>query len=314
MDEKVSVIVPMYNREALISRCLDSIAAQEWPGMEIIVVDNDSSDGSMDVALDWARRNGSNRLSVKVFSCRKRGACAARNHGLSVASGEFVIFFDSDDAMRPGLVRSAINVFRKDEKLDVVCWPCCIHKLDGTLRIPPFHPERPMESHMIHTLLRPQGYMARKQVFIHAGGWNEELPGWNDWELGVRILLKDYRIGYVDEVLADIYAQNESITGSDFSSKSGVWEKSLDAAKEAVTASYKNEKEKRRLQRVIAYREIILAAHYSREGSEGLAKDLKTKALASPYVKHLRRAALLLAYAYTRQGGRGAWRLLRHLL
>ena len=86
----------------------------------------------------------------------------------------------------------------------------------------------------------------------------------------------------MDEVLADIYAQNESITGSDFSSKSGVWEKSLDAAKEAVTASYKNEKEKRRLQRVIAYREIILAAHYSREGSEGLAKDLKTKALASP--------------------------------
>jgi len=73
MDEKVSVIVPMYNREALISRCLDSIAAQEWPGMEIIVVDNDSSDGSMDVALDWARRNRSESEAPAqqgIMACR----------------------------------------------------------------------------------------------------------------------------------------------------------------------------------------------------------------------------------------------------
>ena len=280
-NKRVTVVVPVYNRERLLKRCLDSIAGQDWPDMEVIVVDNASADASMDVALDWARHHRNNHMSVKVISERKRGACAARNKGLACASGEFVIFFDSDDAMRPGLVRSAMDVFRKDERIDIVCWPCCIHQLDGTLRIPPFHPERPFESHMIHTLLRPQGYMARKQVFIFAGGWNETLPGWNDWEFGVRILLNDFRIGYVNDVLADIYAQDESISGSDFSSKAGVWEKSLDAAKVAVSGSWQKDKVKRRLLRVIAYREIILAAHYSREGSRLLSENLKSKAFSA---------------------------------
>lgn len=317
---RVSIIVPVYNRERLIVRCLDSIACQDWPDMEIIVVDNASSDGSIDAAMAWAREHRRPGMDVKVLSETKRGACAARNSGFARSTGEFIVFFDSDDAMRPDLVRRAMDAFEERGNADIVCWPCRIHDLDGSSRVPPFQPRRPIEGHLIHTLLRPQGYMARRDVFSRAGVWDENLPSWNDWELGVRIILIEPKIGWVDGVLADIYSQKESITGEDFSSKAGVWEKSLDAAKRDIADSSADERTKRRMLGIVSYREAILAAHYAREGRRELAAALQKRALADVAAGEgagtgfLRRMALRLAYGYTRRGGRGIWRLLRHVM
>lgn len=312
MEEKVSVVVPVFNRAGLLVRCLDSVAAQTWGRLEIIVVDNGSADGSADVAEAWAEANKG--IEVLVLSEPRRGACAARNKGLDNVSGEYVIFFDSDDVMRPGLVRRAIKEFQCDQRRGIVCWPCCIHGLDGSLRIPPFQPDRPLECHMIHALLRPQGYMARTNLVKDVGGWNESLPGWNDWELGVRLLLADPEIGFVEDVLSDIYAQPESITGRNFSSKAGVWEKSLDAVRDVIKVSLKGGEEKRRLLRIVAYRTVILAAHYAKEGRMDLANRLKRKAMSDSVLGIVQRLALQVAYAYTGSGGRGAWLILRHIM
>ena len=317
MKPLVSVIVPVKDRRNLLLRCLDSIKRQTYRPLEVLVVDNGSSDGTPEAVQCWGIRNSTKDFRVKVLFESTPGACAARNKGLNQAMGQLTVFFDSDDTMRENLVNRAVEVFTKSPETDVVCWKVDIHQLDGSLRQPPFNPHRAMEDHLVNAILRTQGYMARTGLFRSVGGWDEDLKGWNDWELGVRILLTHPKVVGVDETLVDVYSQEDSITGKDFSSKAGRWEKSLDAVRQDIMES--DTPDKGHLLRIVSYREIILAAHYAREGSQELARRLLTDSLADrPDSKHtlsLKDKLLLrLAYGYTRKGGRGAWRLLRFLL
>lgn len=311
MKPKVSVIIPVLNRKELLLRCLDSIERQDYRPLELIIVDNGSTDGTPEVAMKWRIDHSLPDLEVKVVSETKAGACAARNRGLSVASGEFALFFDSDDTMRTDLISRAIREFEKAPETEIVCWRCDLHQLDGTIRRPPFNPKDAMESHLIHALLRTQGYMARTESFRVSGGWNESLPGWNDWELGVRMLIGNPNIVGINEVLVDVFAQTVSITGSNFSSKAGCWEKSLAAVRHDIETS--NRSDKKRLLAIVGYREVILAAHYAKEGRMDLAKQLKEKA-----IKHqpTRFQGLLLSavFHYTKHGGRGAWKIVGRFL
>ncbi len=319
VNPTVSVIVPVKNRKSLLLRCLDSIRRQSYRPLEVLVVDNGSTDDTLEVAQKWSDENSGQGFAVKVLSEPKPGACAARNLGLRNATGEYTIFFDSDDAMRPDLVNRAVAEFEKDKDVDIVCWRVDIHQLDGTVRQPPFNPQRALEDHMVNALLRTQGYIARTEAFRKAGGWNEDLMGWNDWELGVRMLLNNLKVMGINEVLVDVYSQADSITGKNFSSKAGCWEKSLEAVREDIEKC--SHPEKSRLLGIVSYREIILAAHYAKEGEMQLANDLKNVALRHISAQQGKglgsfkdRQLLSFAYEYTHRGGRGAWRMMRHLL
>lgn len=316
MNPLVSVIVPVKNRERLLLRSLESIKGQTYRPLEVIVVDNGSTDDTLRVAQEWGNANSGTDFKVMILSESKPGVCAARNRGLSQATGKLTVFFDSDDTMRPQLIECAVEEFKKSENTDIVCWKVDIHQLDGTLRQPPFNPDKPLEDHLVNALLRTQGYMAHTEDFRKAGGWNENLMGWNDWELGVRMLLRSDKVVGINEVLVDVYSLEDSITGKDFSSKAGRWEKAIDAVRKDIEGS--GHADKSRLLTIVAYREIILAAHYAKEGRADLAETLKGKVLANGNggVKlSLKDKCLLrLAYSYTKRGGRGAWRILRHVL
>lgn len=312
MRPKVSIILPVKDREKLLPRCLGSIYGQTYRPLEVIIVDNGSTDGTLAEAQNWAKLHTEASFEVKVATERKPGACAARNRGLSDASGEFTLFFDSDDTMRPRLTELAMGEFIDSPDTDIVCWRAEIHQLDGTTRRPSFNPGRPLEDHLVNALLRTQGYMARTADFKAAGGWDESLPGWNDWELGVRLLLRKPKVRALADCLVDIYAQEDSITGKSFSSKAGRWEKSLEAVRRDIEKS--DHPDKGRLLHIVTYRETILAAHYAKEGSPQLANKLKGKALNDASLSLTDKILLETAYHYTRHGGRGAWHLLRHFL
>lgn len=304
----VSVIIPVYNRAQLIRRCLDGVANQKFPNMEVIVVDNGSTDSTLSEIEKWREKNRGNlesEFSFKLLTEPKRGACAARNKGLKEATGEWILFFDSDDLMLPDLLEKAMATVKESPDADIICWKTKINLLDGNIKIPAFLPDNPWEGHLIHTLLHPQGYMARKTLFGNAGGWNESLPAWNDWELGVRLLLLNPVIKGVDEVLAEIFSQKDSITGESFSSRSGVWEKSIEAVKREIDKT--SGPLKSHLKRIIDYREIILAAHYKKEGNYSLAEKLKNRVVTDSH--GLDKIRLFLSYHYTSKGGRGAWRI-----
>ena len=91
---KVSIIVPVYNEEEYVSTCLDSLVKQTLDDIEIIVIDDNSTDNSLSILLDYARKYS----NIKVYHNEKNiGQGATRNRGLSLARGEYIGFVDSDD-------------------------------------------------------------------------------------------------------------------------------------------------------------------------------------------------------------------------
>ena len=103
----VSVVIPCFNAEDVLERALLSVLGQDVPGIRIIVVDDASTDGSAAVAERWARDHAA---IVAVRQPENRGAAAARNRGLALATGAFVCFLDSDDEMLAGFLARTLDV------------------------------------------------------------------------------------------------------------------------------------------------------------------------------------------------------------
>ena len=98
----ISVIVPVYNVENYLSRCLDSIVSQTYNNLEIILVDDGSSDGSGRLCDEYVHKDD----RIKVIHQENSGVSKARNSGLRVASGEYILFTDGDDVMHPRMIET----------------------------------------------------------------------------------------------------------------------------------------------------------------------------------------------------------------
>ena len=115
VNERVSVIVPVYNVERYLNRCISSIVNQTYRNLEIILVDDGSTDNCPQMCDDWARGD----CRIKVIHKVNEGAGIARNTGLFRARGEYVCFFDSDDFVEPDAIEKALGLAQK-ECADVV--------------------------------------------------------------------------------------------------------------------------------------------------------------------------------------------------
>ncbi|MHB8131495.1 MAG: glycosyltransferase family 2 protein, partial [Mobilitalea sp.] len=100
MNEKVSVIIPIYNVEKFIHRCVESIITQTYHNLEIILVEHGSTDKCPEICDEYARKNP----RIKVIHRANEGASDAKNAGLKVFTGEYVYFLDSDDYVEKTLI------------------------------------------------------------------------------------------------------------------------------------------------------------------------------------------------------------------
>ncbi len=100
----LSVVIPVYNTEKTLDRCLASVAGQDCVGMEIIVVDDGSTDGSPLLCDQWARRDS----RIRVIHKPNGGLSDARNHGIGAARGSLLTFVDSDDFLAPHTYSSVL--------------------------------------------------------------------------------------------------------------------------------------------------------------------------------------------------------------
>jgi len=115
-DPLVSVIIPVYNTEDHISRCLDSLIKQTYKNIEIIIIDDGSTDDSLNICNEYSKND--NR--IKIFSQRNEGAYIARNNGLSRAGGEWLIFIDSDDWIDLDGIEGLIEMVKKYPNIDLI--------------------------------------------------------------------------------------------------------------------------------------------------------------------------------------------------
>lgn len=107
----ISVIVPVYNVEEYLSRCVDSILAQTYPNLEIILVDDGSPDGSGAICDGYA----SNDSRVRVIHKENGGLSSARNVGIDAAEGEYLSFIDSDDWIHPNTYSHLMALMEKND-------------------------------------------------------------------------------------------------------------------------------------------------------------------------------------------------------
>lgn len=98
----VSVIIPAYNVEKYITRCIDSVLSQTYKNIEIIVVDDGSTDGTYSIASQY-------KNTIKLFSKENGGLCSARNFGLSKVKGKYVVFLDSDDYLDKAFISTLLS-------------------------------------------------------------------------------------------------------------------------------------------------------------------------------------------------------------
>ncbi len=112
----ISVIVPIYNVERYLAQCLDSIVGQTYSALDIILVDDGSTDGSKTIAEQYAAKDE----RVTLLFQQNLGASAARNAGVQSAKGEYIVFLDSDDWLDSIIIETAVE--KAQEKYDLIFW------------------------------------------------------------------------------------------------------------------------------------------------------------------------------------------------
>lgn len=115
---KVSIVVPVYNVAEYVLRCLLSLKNQTYRNVEVIFVDDCGTDGSIDIIRDFCAENGCQDWKI-LHHERNRGLSAARNTGLTAASGEYVYFLDSDDDITPDCITSLVQPLA-ERQIDIV--------------------------------------------------------------------------------------------------------------------------------------------------------------------------------------------------
>lgn len=111
-----SVIIPVYNSDKTIRKCLDSVLNQTFGDFEIIVINDGSTDDSSDICKEYALRY----TNIRVYDFPNEGVAIARKRGITLATGEFVIFVDSDDSINTNLLQSLADTLIIYPDLDII--------------------------------------------------------------------------------------------------------------------------------------------------------------------------------------------------
>lgn len=303
----ISVVVPACNREQYITRTLLSIKAQTHRPIELIVVDNNSVDSTLNLCKAFADAEDSEGFAVKVLQEKRPGACAARNRGLQEATGEWTSFFDSDDEMSPTFLQDIAKSIDENPNCDIVAAatniveetkdnnPNASHTVCRR-RVFPYSSD--VNVQILTGELSTQSFVARTQFVRDIGGWDETLMRWNDWELGIRILLAKPHIAWIKgQSYHRIYAHAQSITGNSFAASLQFLNKALLKAKHDLTTHHASAN-----LFALQCRARILEGLLEREGVHHRFTELQP----TDFPSHI--TGKLLRF-YTRLGGRGAWRI-----
>lgn len=213
--ERVSIVLPTYNRSYCIRRAVESVLCQTWRDWELIVVDDGSTDGTEEIIAGCMASDNRVRYHRQP---QNRGVSAARNAGIRQARYEYIAFQDSDDVWRADKLEKQMRLFAERPEVGLVY--CAIQgtRQDGSsIRIPAADMDSGLlQGNLYGFLLQgnvidcPTAVM-RRACTEQCGGFDESLSCLEDWELFLRIA-GAYEIGYVDEVLVDSAVHNEGVS------------------------------------------------------------------------------------------------------
>lgn len=219
----VSIVVPVYNVEKYLKYCVESLINQDYADLEIILVDDGSTDSSADICDEYANRN----TKVQVLHKLNGGLSDARNYGMKYATGKWITFVDGDDMLCPNFV-SAMVTFAEKNVLDIaVCdyFQLPERELENPYQIKCSEKEYIWEGHAGTKVL-----LYQKKFTTSAWAKLYKLSLFSEILFPVGKLHEDVgtmykvfelaeRVGYIDKKMYYYLQRNRSITHSDFSAK-----------------------------------------------------------------------------------------------
>lgn len=192
----VSVVIPCFNAEAWVAEALDSCLAQTYPNVEIIVVDDGSTDGSVEILRRYGDRIAWEQLP------QRGGGNVARNRGFARSRGEYVFFLDADDYILPEKLARQVAFLEKTGH-DAVFgdWQALFHDPDGTTRLSEVVRSGP-QADVLEALLADWwtavvSLLYRRSAVERVGGWDETLPVAQDRDFFLSVVLSGARVGYL---------------------------------------------------------------------------------------------------------------------
>jgi glycosyltransferase involved in cell wall biosynthesis len=211
MEPEVSVIVACFNKEKYIEQSLASVLQQSFGNLELLVIDDCSSDASAELVKRMQANDSRMRLTVNT---ENRGANFCRNEGIRLSKGKYLIFFDADDLLEKNCLAQRVQLMNADPMLDV-----SVHTMQVFRRSPgdsafnwlPLVAD-PLKCFLAHDLpwqtMQP---IWKKEVLVKAGGFDESFSRLQDVELHTRLLLdKGLRYRLVNAVPDCYYRIDES--------------------------------------------------------------------------------------------------------
>jgi len=200
----VSIIIPTYNRADLLPEALESALQQNWPSLEVVVVDDGSTDDTPVLLAGYASRYPD---VLRIIRQPNGGESRARSEGIRQARYDFIALLDSDNNLLPGKIERQMQLFHDDPKLDFTFTgyynfgdvPREAVVLD---RWEPTQ-EYALEELLVGCCINTSTVLARKSVLVDSGLFDTSLRCCQDHDLWLRIAAAGYRIGYLPEPLTD---------------------------------------------------------------------------------------------------------------
>jgi glycosyltransferase involved in cell wall biosynthesis len=200
---KVSVIIPTYNRERLISRAIESVLKQTYTDYEIIVVDDGSTDRTSELLKKFEGR-------IRYFYQQNSGISGARNRGLEEAKGEYIAFLDSDDAWLPEKLTIQVEVLDKNKDVGIIYSKMLI--LNEAGKHCGFKPDEKTGRDFLELIeirgdIATSTVMSRRECFEKVGRFDPDLPPMEDFDMWLRIS-KFYKVYEVENITLAYYYQH----------------------------------------------------------------------------------------------------------
>lgn len=210
MEALISIVIPSYNRRDTIIPCIESVLSQTYGNIEVIVVDDASSDKTYELFEHFPDKR------VHFYRYEKnQGACYARNLGASYAKGQYIAFQDSDDVWHPEKLEKQINYLVSNDSDFVFCG---MNRLEpeAMLYYPTtrFEPTGDVVEQLLANNMISTQTMLMKRDVLDCVKFDISFKRFQDWDFALQVALEKFKIGYLEEALVNSAVQANSISVS----------------------------------------------------------------------------------------------------
>jgi len=208
----VTIIIPTFNRRRWIGQCLDSVKAQTYGNIETLVIDDCSTDGT----VEWLQANPDYSFATIHTQPKNAGASIARNTGIDIARGELIAFIDSDDLLAPKHIETAVRVFEAEHNIGLFACDSTLigsegevlysgrtwHEIQSELKNYPIRSGiRKLEDVFVFSNIFP-GFTLPRSVLDRIGNFDQTIFPMDDYDLMLRVAGAGYGVYYCHEPLA----------------------------------------------------------------------------------------------------------------